>query len=142
MSKVGFLVVAVAIVASSGCGASEMSNSNSGTNTNGPLEIKLDPNNMPAGLSTTPLPMPSNGHLPEGITIDGAPPPPGRTPTPGIPSAEQLKKGIKPSTQSTPGIPDPETIRRQLGYPSANVNMPPKGDIMMKSNKKLGGKPQ
>jgi hypothetical protein len=90
---------------------------------------------LPPGLSTTPLQ--TNGNMPAGISVNGAAPPPGRTPTPGIPSAEQIKKGIKPSAKSTPGIPDPETIRKQLGYPP--MNTPPKGDVMMKSNPK---KPQ
>src|SRR5437868_6434806 len=142
MLRIQVICIAAAVAATFGCGAGGASKSNTSTNSNAPAEIKLDPNNMPAGLSATPLPMPANGKLPEGITIDGAPPPPGRTPTPGIPSAEQLKKGLKPTAKSTPGIPDPDTIRKQLGYPSANVNVPAKGDIMMKGNRKLGGKPQ
>jgi hypothetical protein len=138
MSKISFLITGILIVASYGCGASDSSKGNS----NGPVEIKLDPKNMPEGLSVTPLPTPADGKLPEGITIDGTAPAPGRTATPGLPSADQLKKGIKPSARSTPGIPDAETIRKQMGYPSANVNLPPKGEIMMKGNRKLGGKPQ
>jgi hypothetical protein len=141
MSKINLLIVALALAVNYGCGSSGTSNSNTSTNSSGPVEIKVDPNNMPAGLSTTPLPMPANGQLPEGITINGAPPS-GRTPTPGIPSAEQLKKGLPPGRTPTPGIPDPETIRKQLGYPPTNFNAPPAGNVMMKSNRKLGGKPQ
>lgn len=139
MSKIRIIAISLALAGSFGCGASGTSNSNTSTNTSGPVEIKLDPNNLPPGLSATPLSI--NGKLPEGITVNAVPPVPGRTPTPGIPSAEQLKKGIKPSTRSTPGIPDPETLRKQLGYPPANFNAPPKGNIMMK-NRKFGGKPQ
>jgi hypothetical protein len=140
MSKIKVIAISLALLAGYGCGASGRSNSNTSTNTNQPAEIKLDPNNMPPGLSTTPLPM--NGPMPPGISVNAAAPPPGRTPTPGIPSPEQIKKGIKPGTKPTPGIPDPETLRKQLGYPAANFNAPPKGDVMMKSNRKLDGKPQ
>ena len=141
MSKIKITVIAIALAGSFGCGAAGTSNSNTSTNTNAPVEIKLDPNNMPPGLSATPLPM--NGKLPEGISINGAPPPPGRTPTPGIPSAEEIKKGVKIGRTPIPGIPDPETLRKQMGYPPVNVNAPPKNDqTMMKSNRKLGGKPQ
>jgi hypothetical protein len=121
------------------CGANGTSTSNTSTNANVVHEIKLDPNNLPAGLSATPLAINAN-NMPAGITIDGAPPPPGRKPTPGIRSAEELKKGVKPTSRSTPGIPDAETLRKQLGYPPANAA--PRGETMMKSNRKLGGRPQ
>jgi hypothetical protein len=137
MSRIQVALIAGALAGSIGCGAAGTSNSNTGTNTNGPIEIKLDPNNMPAGLSTSPIPTPADGKLPEGISINGAPPQ-SRGPIPGIPSPDQLKKGIKPGTKSTPGIPDPETLRKQLGYPSANVNPPPNGATMMKSKRKPG----
>ena len=140
MSKIKVIVIAIALAVSFGCGAAGTSNSNTSTNTNAPVEIKLDPDNMPPGLSATPLPM--NGKLPEGISINAAAPP-GRTPTPGIPSAEEIKKGVKIGRTPIPGIPDPETLRKQMGYPSANVNATPRSDqTMMKSNRKLGGKPQ
>ena len=80
MSKYSLLIAAVILAAGFGCGGNT-------SNSNGPVEIKLDPKNMPEGLSATPLPTPADGKLPEGITMDGAPPAPGRTPTPGIPSA-------------------------------------------------------
>lgn len=140
MSKIQLVFIAAAVLTSAGCGASGTSNTNTSTNANIAREIKLDPNNLPEGLSSTPLPINANGKMPEGISINGAPPAPGRTPTPGIPSPEKLKKGIKPSTKSTPGIPDAETLRKQLGYPPANAAPP--GETMMKSNRKLGGRPQ
>lgn len=145
MLRIKLLVITVAIAAGFGCGASAPSNSNSNSNTNTnnrPVEIKVDPANMPAGLSTTPLPMPANGKMPEGISVNAATPLPRGTNIPGIPTAEELKKGIKKGTTPTPGIPDPETIRKQMGLPAVNINVPSKGPIMMKGNRKLGGKPQ
>ena len=145
MLKIKLVILITAIATGFGCGASAPSNSNSNSNTNTnnrPVEIKVDPANMPAGLSTTPLPMPANGKMPEGISVNAATPIPGKTRIPGIPTAEELKKGIKKGTTPTPGIPDPETIRKQMGLQPVNVNVPSKGPIMMKSNRKFGGKPQ
>jgi hypothetical protein len=139
MSKIKVIIaILLALVGSYGCGASGTSNSNTSTNTNGPAEIKLDPNNMPPGLSTTPLPM--NGPMPPGISLKPVEPEPGKR-IPGIPTAEEIKKGVKIGKTPIPGI-DSEAARRQLGYPPANFNAPPKGDIMMKSNRRLGSKPQ
>jgi hypothetical protein len=104
-------------------------NVNSNSNSNTAREIKLDPANMPPGLSGNPVPL--NGNLPPGISINATVPPSGKT-TPGIPSAEQLKKGFKPGKASTPGIPDPETIRKQMGYPTTNANLPAPNVPMMK----------
>jgi hypothetical protein len=118
MSNIKVAVIAAALSASIGCGASGTSNSNVNANANVAKEIVLDPNNLPEGLSATPLPINANGKLPEGISINGAPPSPGRTPTPGIPNSEQLKKGVKHG--KIPGI-DPDAARKQLGYPPANA---------------------
>jgi hypothetical protein len=106
-------------------------------------EVKLDPANMPPGLSGNTV---TPGANTPGIPANAGPLPKGATPTPGIPSAEQLKKPFKPGATPTPGIPDEATIRRMLNTPS-NVNAPPPppkgGEPMMKSTKRrLGGKPQ
>jgi hypothetical protein len=141
MSKINIFLLVAAISASFGCGASGTSKNNASTNINGPVEIKLDPNNMPPGLSATPIAMPANGKLPEGISVNGAAPVQGRTPIPGIPSAEQLKKGFKIGSTPIPGI-DPEAARKQLGYPATNVEAPPKGDLMMMKKRRPGVKQQ
>lgn len=85
--------------------------------------VNIDPNNMPAGLSTAPV-------TPGGTPTPGIPDPatanktnaPGGTPTPGIPPANQLGKPLPKGATPTPGIPDPATIKRQLNSTS-NVNM-------------------
>ena len=108
------------------------------------LAIKLDPANMPAGLSANQVQMPANNmNMPPGISVNAVNMPIGNKPIPGIPSAEQLKKGFKPGKMPTPGIPDQETIRRQMSMPAANAPVPPPNSIPMMKNKRLmGGKPQ
>ncbi|MBP9663595.1 MAG: hypothetical protein KBD94_03175 [Pyrinomonadaceae bacterium] len=138
MNKVVILLVCAVAGVAAACG--DGSSNNAATNTNmAPQEIKIDPANMPPGLSTTPLPM-------TGTPIPGIPTngniivPKGTKPTPGIPSEKELKKGLKPSTTSTPGIPSQEQIRKMLNQ--ANTQPPVNGaPPMMKSNRKLGGKP-
>lgn len=121
------------------CGSSSNSTPNSGTNSNGPVEIKVDPNNMPPGLSTTPLPV--NGTPPPGISLKPIQPEPGKR-IPGIPTNEEIKKGVKLGNTPIPGI-DPDAARKAMGYPSVNANVQPyRGEPMMKSNRKTGGKPQ
>jgi len=138
MLKIKVIAISAALLASYGCGASGTSNSNTSTNTNAPVEIKLDPNNMPPGLSATPLPM--NGTPPAGISLNPIEPEPGKR-IPGIPTEEEIKKGVKIGKTPIPGI-DPEAARKAMGYPAANFNAPPKGNVMMKNNRRLGGKPQ
>ncbi len=121
-----------------GCGSSKPVdlnvNSNPNSNSNSIREITLDPANMPPGLSGKPIPM--NGNLPPGISVNAMLPPSGKS-TPGIPNAEQLKKGFKPGKASTPGIPDQETIRRQMGNPTTDADRPPAANVpMMKGTKK------
>ena len=108
-------------VALSACGLGGPSNANFNNEVN--REIKLDPANMPPGLSATPLP--SSANLPPGISLNAVNIPIGNKPIPGIPTAEQLKKGFKPGKTSTPGIPDAETIRKQMGLSATNVNASP-----------------
>lgn len=128
-----------------GCGGTAPANSavNANTNVNAATPVKLDPANMPPGLSGRPITPPANT---PGIPANGAVIPKGTTPTPGIPSPAELKKPFRPGTTPTPGIPSPEEIRKALGKPPTNVNTPApskENDVpMMKSTKKLGGKPQ
>jgi hypothetical protein len=103
--------------------------------------FKLDPANMPPGLSGSPVPI---ENVP-GIPANGAQAlPKGTTPTPGIPSPDEIKKGFKPGTTPTPGIPDPATIRKQMGLPPLNINAVPPGNNQPapKGKKTNGGKPQ
>lgn len=125
-----------AAFAASGCGPA---NPGVNTNTNVNTEVKLDPANMPPGLSATPITPSANT---PGIPANANPLPIGKSPTPGIPSPAELKKGVKPGTKPTPGIPDQETIRRQMGQPplpNANAAPPANGEPK-KSKRKLGGK--
>jgi hypothetical protein len=133
------LILLVFAVTAAACGGTASNNVANNTNM-APQEIKIDPNNMPPGLSTTPLPM-------TGTPIPGIPTngnvvvPKGTKPTPGIPSEQELKKGLKPGTTPTPGIPSQEEIRRMMNQ--SNARPPANGaPPMMKSNRKLGGKPQ
>lgn len=114
------------------CGSSGPSNNAAG-NSNG--TVTLDNTNLPAGLSTSPVPL--NGTPTPGIPASPMSMPKGATPTPGIPSPEELKKPMKPGVTPTPGIPSPEEIRRQMGMqpkdgtpsPAATTDTP-----MMKKN--------
>jgi len=111
MFRITFIfVMCAAAVGNFGCGSRATPNVNaiSNSNSNSVKEIKLDPANMPPGIS-----------LNSNVSI-------GNKPIPGIPNAEQLKKGIKPGKATTPGIPGQETIRKQMGYPTTNVNLPKK----------------
>lgn len=92
------------------------------TNTNANIEIKLDPANMPPGLS-------GNSFTPDantpGIPANSNPLPlDKRTKIPGITNNNA-------NASSTPGIPDRETIKRQNENPPTDVNGPvsdtPKG---------------
>ena len=137
LRSIAVLLGSMIVLAGAGCGSSVPSNANSNSNSNANMAIRMDPANMPPGLSTSPLP--PSASMPPGIPANGTVLPVGKTPTPGIPSAEQIKKGIKSGLTPTPGIPDPATLRKQLGLPATNVNMPPPSNgsqMMMKSNRK------
>lgn len=147
-------------LAAVGCGGSVPANSsanpNAVSNVNGnlssvsPVEVNVDPSNMPDGLSADPMRQPANGI---GVNANTARPN-GATPTPGIPNPADIKRGIKPGTTPTPGIPSAEEMRIMLRktQKNANINAPAmkgtdkpmmEGDrpAMMKSNKPTGGKP-
>lgn len=121
-------------IAAFGCGGSAPANSisNSNINTNSNAFVNVDPVNLPPGLSTSPVP-PSNASTP-GIPAVIANIPKGATPTPGIPSPEELKKPVKPGVTPTPGIPSPEELRRQMGTPLRTSNSATSDVPMMKKN--------
>ncbi len=129
-------------VLSFGCGSSGPANS--GTNTaatNSSNAVKIDPANMPEGLSPNSTPVP-NGSATPGIPANLGPLPKGATPTPGIPDAATLKKGVKPGLTPTPGIPSPEELRKQMGMKPTNMNAPASDQMMKKDANKLPRKPQ
>lgn len=121
-------------IAAFGCGGSAPANSNSNININinSNGAVKVDPANLPPGLSTSPIP-PSNASTP-GIPAVIANMPKGATPTPGIPSPEEIKKPVKPGVTPTPGIPSPEELRRQMGLPLKTANSATSDVPMMKKN--------
>ncbi|MEP7149046.1 MAG: hypothetical protein ABI857_09205 [Acidobacteriota bacterium] len=143
MSKVIFRIILLSLVALvSACGSSD-SNANVNTNQEGGIgNVTVDANNLPEGLSTSPI-------APSANTTPGIPDPKaansvtkGATPTPGIPDPASLRKPFKPGATPTPGIPDPETLRKQMQR-QVNVNAPPPtaGDSMM-MKKKATPKPE
>ena len=145
MSKNLFVVLALAIgMAAFACGGNVPANagSNRSGNINSNTVIKLDPANMPPGISASPVPIPANA---AGFPTNANVTPKGPTSTPGIPSPAELRKPFKPGTMPTPGIPSPEEIRKMLGQPPANVNAKPSQKMnempRIKSNKPIGGKP-
>jgi hypothetical protein len=127
------------------CGSSTDTNTNTNANTNqivGTGNVSVDANNLPEGLSTSPIP-------PSADTTPGIPDPKvannvpkGATPTPGIPDPETLKKPFKPGATPTPGIPSPEELRRQMQRSvNVNVNAPSSATSdppMMKGRKSPG----
>jgi hypothetical protein len=142
MLKVSFsLFLLVLATFLSACGTSG-SNSNADSNQSaGAANVNVDPNNLPEGLSTSPIPPSANTTpgIPDPKNANSLPK--GATPTPGIPDPETLRKPFKPGATPTPGIPDPETLRKQMQKQS-NVTAPPpvEGDTMMR--KKSTPKPQ
>lgn len=115
------------------CGSTPAPNVNVDVNMPTGKEIRLDPANMPPGLSAKPLPP---GNMPPGISVNAVNMPLGNKPIPGIPSAEQLRKGFTPGKTPIPGIPDEATIRKQMGLPARNVNAPPSNVPPMKTTRK------
>lgn len=132
-----------------GCGGSTGGNSsaaNSSNTANQANSAKIDPANMPEGLSAKPIdPSAANA---EGISANPSPLPKGATPTPGIPSEEEIKRmtsgKIKPGATPTPGIPSEEERKRMMSRPAANADMvnTPRSDVpTMKSSNKTQTKP-
>ena len=117
MSRVLILMAALMAAILVGACASSTSNSNANANANqgaGLGNVSVDANNMPEGLSMSPVPPSTNTTpgIPDPKVANNVPK--GATPTPGIPSPEELKKPFKPGATPTPGIPDPETLRKQM----------------------------
>ena len=136
----GIVDASAAFAVGCGGGAPVNSNSNKPAANVGTGPVNVDPANMPAGISTVPV-QPSANTTP-GISAANTAVPKGATPTPGIPSPEELKKGIKPGATPTPGIPSPEELKKAMSgkLPTNAPLPPPPGDApMMKSTKK---KPQ
>jgi hypothetical protein len=135
-SKLFIVFLCTGIAASAAC-TTTTPNSNSNQNTN--INVSVDVNNLPPGLTASPLPPSTN-------TTPGIPPanqvnavPKGATPTPGIPDPKTLNKPMKPGATPTPGIPSPEELRRQMQQPVPNINAPRpegSGDMMMKGRKR------
>lgn len=132
MKVVLFLLVAALMA---GCGSSPETNVNSSNLapiSNTRIQ-NVDANNLPPGLSASPMAPPPNGA--PGIPINANSAvntvPEGTTPTPGIPDPKTAAQPMKPGATPTPGIPDPETLKRQMEQlrrsGAANVNQRPAG---------------
>ncbi len=117
------LTVSVAMVLACGGGRPTTANNaasaaNNGPNANGgPVEIKLDPANMPPGLSGSPINLNGNANRP-----------------PGIPATQDANKGSRRGTTPTPGIPSEQEIKKMMQKPGST---PPAANapVMMKSNR-------
>lgn len=138
------IILTLFVISAIGCGGNAVDstkNANISANGNsGPVTV--DPSNLPPGLSANPIQQPAN--MP-GVNANVVQPK-GGTPTPGIPSPDEIRKPVKPGATPTPGIPSPEEIKKMLAKPGSAVNaptVPMKGsDVpMMKSNKPMSGKP-
>ena len=89
-------------------------NTVSNSNANIPPEFQTKPV-TPDGNSTPGIPDPN--------TVNMNTLPKGTTPTPGIPSQEELNKPRKLGATPTPGIPDPETLKKQMNQTIKNTNV-------------------
>jgi hypothetical protein len=131
-----------------GCGSAPEANSNAlNVNVSNSRIQNVDANNLPPGLSASPL-APANNSAP-GIPASNAVNslPKGTTPTPGIPDPSTLGKPAKAGATPTPGIPDPATlkkqmeeIRKQLSNNSNQPQPPPPGagdGQMMRKQRKI-----
>lgn len=134
-----FVLLSLAILAIA-CGGTAESNTNTNTNIGaGQGNVAVDANNLPEGLSASPLPPSANTTpgIPDPKTANNVPK--GGTPTPGIPDPAELKKPFKPGATPTPGIPSPEELRRQMQRTNVNVNTQPatgSDQMMMPSRKR------
>lgn len=125
-----FLLSSVVFISACGSGSPD-SNANQSA---GIGNTNIDANNLPPGLSTSPIPPSANTTpgIPDPKNANSLPK--GATPTPGIPDPQTLRKPFKPGATPTPGIPDPETLRRQMRG-NTNMTAPPPvqgGQPMMK----------
>jgi hypothetical protein len=125
MNKFLISAVAACTALAAACGGEAGTNSNTAnSNANRNTMQAVDANNLPPGLSASPI-------VPTGNSTPGIPAPgnanvaKGTTPTPGIPDPKTLGKPLKPGATPTPGIPDPETIRRQMQQTTNGANRNP-----------------
>ena len=112
-----FLAFFGIVLISIGCGSTTEANSNTAVtnaNVSNARMQNVDANNLPPGLSASPL-------APVGNNVPGISPanaanslPKGTTPTPGIPDPSTIGKPMKPGVTPTPGIPDPATLKKQM----------------------------
>ena len=127
----GLFLVSLQVLVSA-CGSAEP-NANANVNQSvGVGNVNVDANNLPEGLSTSPIPPSANTTPGIPDPKEAANVPKGATPTPGIPDPANLRKPFKPGATPTPGIPDPETLRRQMQR-NTNMTAPPpvQGDVPM-----------
>lgn len=144
MSLASFTILLMAV----GCGPAPDANSNAANvNVSNSRIQNVDANNLPPGLSASPLTPANNSALgiPAANAVNSLPK--GTTPTPGIPDPSTLGKPAKPGATPTPGIPDPATlkkqmeeIRKQLSSNSNQPQPPPPGagdGQMMRKQRKI-----
>jgi hypothetical protein len=139
MSKVLFAAALLSfVIFFAACGSAPENNSNA-NNSAGTGNVAVDANNLPPGLTASPLPPSANTTpgIPDPKVANNVPK--GATPTPGIPDPAEMKKPFKPGATPTPGIPRPEELRRQMGRTNVNVNAPVEGDTMMMKGRKKPG---
>jgi hypothetical protein len=115
---------------------------NSANSANTVTITNLDANHMPAGLSTSPLPI--NGTTP-GIPAANAVNinlnRPGATPIPGI-DPGNIKIAPNPKGTPTPGIPSPAEIKKMMQQQSGNsaasmeANTPSQGNVRPRDSMK------
>ncbi|HSI88749.1 MAG TPA: hypothetical protein VK918_06810 [Pyrinomonadaceae bacterium] len=81
----------------------------------------IAPEDLPEGLS--PKPIEPEGNIPGISNANKLQQVPSNvSPAEGIPSADDLKKLRKPGATPTPGIPSQEELRRQMNRPPVNAN--------------------
>ena len=111
------LVGLVTMLSSIGCSSTSEANSNTASanaNLSNSRIQNVDVNNLPPGLSASPLVPPANmGARPNAANAVNAQPK-GTAPTPGIPDPSTMGKPAKPGLTPTPGIPDPATLKKQM----------------------------
>lgn len=115
LMKILMLLVSFGALVMAGCNSAPDASSNTANvNVSNSRIQNVDANNLPPGLSASPL-APVNNSAP-GIPAANAvnSRPKGITPTPGIPDQSTIGKPVKPGVTPTPGIPDPATLKKQM----------------------------
>ena len=119
MNKIGLYIFGTMVFIAAGCGtAVENSNANAA---NANVMTNMSAEDLPEGLS--PKPIEPQGDIPGISNANKLQQVPSNvSPAEGIPSADDLKKPRKPGATPTPGIPSEEEIRRQMNRPPVNAN--------------------